>query len=102
MSPQGDVRLPRMTRAAVVVDASYGSVAEVGPRLRALLAGGADVVVRLHGPGSADVVAVDALARLALCSRRGGGTLRVETDDDDVRRLVGLLGLTGVLGLGPD
>lgn len=86
--------------SAVVVDASYGTVADAGPGLRALLAAGADVVVRLHGPGSADVVVVDALARLALCARRGTGTLHVDTDDPDVRHLVELAGLAQVLRLG--
>jgi ABC-type transporter Mla MlaB component len=44
-----------------------------------------------------DAVTVDALARLQLGARRHGCTVRLRNASDDLRALVGFMGLTAVL-----
>jgi anti-anti-sigma regulatory factor len=46
---------------------------------------------------AADLCVVDALARLQLAVARRGGRLVVEGADDELRRLLDLAGLTGVV-----
>ena len=45
----------------------------------------------------ADAVCVDALARLQLAARRHGCRVRLRGASDELRRLVGFMGLTDVL-----
>ena len=47
-----------------------------------------------------DVGTIDVLARLQLAARRCGGGLRLRAASEDLRRLIELVGLTGVLGTG--
>ena len=56
---------------------------------------GRRVVCEVHG--LCDLGVVDALARLALASRRHGTWLRVRAVSDDVEHLLDLTGLSAVL-----
>ena len=49
----------------------------------------------------ADVLTVDALARLQLSARRHGRRLRVRDASDDLQDLIDLAGLSEVLGIEP-
>ena len=60
-------------------------------------AAGRQVLCDVHGV--CDLGVVDALARLALASRRHGTWLRVRTDSADAERLLELSGLTTALRL---
>jgi ABC-type transporter Mla MlaB component len=80
-----------------------------GPIARADLGGLCDrVCTLLHGSSAAvalcdvagvepDAVTIDALARLQLAARRIGCQVRLRNASDDLRELVGLMGLTDVL-----
>ena len=80
-----------------------------GPILPADLPGLCDrVCALLHPSGAAlalcdvagvepDAVVVDALARLQLAARRVGCHVRLRNASEDLRALVGLMGLTDVL-----
>jgi ABC-type transporter Mla MlaB component len=68
-------------------------------RTCALLAGaGTDVLLCEVTGLTADAVTVDALARLALGSRRSGCQVRLLGSSPELRGLVELMGLAGVLG----
>jgi ABC-type transporter Mla MlaB component len=58
---------------------------------------GADLALCDVGGVEADVVTVEALARLQLGARRHGCTVRLRNASDDLRALVELMGLTAVL-----
>jgi ABC-type transporter Mla MlaB component len=67
-------------------------------RTCALLDAGAVEVLRCEvACVSADAVAVDALARLALAARRRGCRLRLAGASEELRELIELAGLAGVL-----
>ncbi len=51
---------------------------------------------------AADLVAAEALARLALVARRRGCRTQLRGASPELRALVELMGLTGVLGLADD
>jgi hypothetical protein len=80
-----------------------------GPILPADLPGLCDRVCALLQPSGAalalcdvagvepDAVVVDALARLQLAARRVGCHVRLRNTSEDLRALVGLMGLTDVL-----
>jgi ABC-type transporter Mla MlaB component len=71
-------------------------------RACALLAGGGIELLFCEVSGvAADAVAVDALARLALATRRAGCQLRLRRAPPELRALVAFMGLHEVL-LGPD
>ncbi|HET8620061.1 MAG TPA: hypothetical protein VFM27_13935 [Acidimicrobiales bacterium] len=57
------------------------------------------VVVRVDG-GPPDLAVVDRLARLTLALRRGGRALRVEEPPPELTELLGLCGLSDLLGPG--
>jgi len=59
------------------------------------------IVVGVADDGKPDLALVDALARLALVARRGGGRVVLRGAPDELRDLVVLAGLAGVLGLEP-
>jgi ABC-type transporter Mla MlaB component len=59
---------------------------------------GIDVLLCEVAGVAADAVAVDALARLALAARRHGCRVRLCGCSAELRALVALLGLAGVLG----
>ena len=61
---------------------------------------GSEVVVGQVG-ARADLALVDALARAALTARRCGLALRLRDSPDELRGLLELVGLAGVLGLEP-
>ena len=61
---------------------------------------GSDVVVVRVG-ARADLALVDALAHAALAARRCGLTLRLRDVSDELRGLLELVGLAGVLALEP-
>lgn len=80
-----------------------------GPIARADLAGlcervcahlaESDTIVRCDVVGvEPDAVTVDALARLQLAAHRGGCHVRLRNASDDLLQLVGLMGLSNVLG----
>jgi hypothetical protein len=58
------------------------------------------IVCDLRGV-AADCVTVDALARFHLAAKRAGVVLDVCHASDELRELLALTGLTGVLGLEP-
>jgi ABC-type transporter Mla MlaB component len=67
-------------------------------RTCALLESGSFDVLRCEVAGvTADAVAVDALARLALAARRKGCYVRLSGATDELRALVAFMGLTEVL-----
>jgi hypothetical protein len=58
-----------------------------------------EVVARLDGRATVDLV--DVLARAQLAARRRGRRVRVRDAGDELRGLLDLVGLSGVLGLEP-
>ena len=58
------------------------------------------MVVELTAPGPVDVALLDALARLAVTARRGGGALHVRTEDARLYQLAVLTGLAEVIPFG--
>jgi ABC-type transporter Mla MlaB component len=66
-------------------------------RTCALLGGGIEVLLCEVAGVAVDAVAVDALARLALAGRRAGCELRLCGASEELRALVGLMGLAEVL-----
>ncbi|MGW5774661.1 STAS domain-containing protein [Streptomyces sp. NPDC003863] len=58
-----------------------------------------EVVCEISALASADLAAVDALARLKLAARRGGHRIRFEGARPRLRALLVLSGLEGTLGL---
>jgi hypothetical protein len=88
--------------AAVVVSVRSplgpDAVAELCARLRGLVRATGVAVVTCDVEGvPADVAAVDALARMALTARRLGCTVRLRHAGDDLRGLLALAGLDGIL-----
>jgi hypothetical protein len=78
-----------------------GDAAELCERLRAVLAtSDAAVVVCDVGGLPADIVTVDALARLQLTARRLGRRIELRSRSPELDRLVAFVGLADVLGLG--
>ena len=72
---------------------------ELYARACAGLAGGGHGVLELEvSRVSADAVALDALARLALAARRHGCRVHLRGADPDLWRLIDLSGLRGVFG----
>jgi len=61
---------------------------------------GSELVVGRVG-ARADLAVVDTLARIALAARRCGCAIRVRDASDELRGLVALAGLAGVLALEP-
>jgi anti-anti-sigma regulatory factor len=59
--------------------------------------GTGDIVCDVAGVTRPDVATVEALARLSLTARRHGRRMVVTGAGPDLRRLIGLLGLTDVL-----
>ena len=55
------------------------------------------IVCEIAGPGAADLATLEALARLALEARRLGLELRLRSVSSDLRELITLAGLEGVL-----
>lgn len=80
---------------------SYAHAPDVVSVVRSSLARGDDVVVLLSAPGPVDLALLDALARLALSARRGGGALQVRADDPHLQQLAVLTGLGEAITLGP-
>jgi hypothetical protein len=77
-----------------------GDAAGLCERLRALLAASdAAVVVCDVGGLPADIVTVDALARLQLTARRLGRRIELRSGTPELGRLLAFVGLAGVLGL---
>jgi hypothetical protein len=84
------------------------------PLLRADIAGLFErACTLLHGDGletlvcevadvAADLVAAEALARLALAARRRGCGTQLRGASPDLRALIELMGLTGTLGVADD
>ena len=70
-------------------------------RLRALLesSAGDSVICDVGGPLRADTAAVDALARLLLTARRSGRQFRVRRASAELRDLLALMGLSGLVPL---
>ncbi len=62
---------------------------------------GTERVLGKIAPGRTDLALVDALARLQLGAARRGGRLRLDAAPPELRELLDLLGLGGVLGLEP-
>ena len=62
---------------------------------------GTETIVDRVSARSADLALVDALARLQLAARRHGLSVRVRDASEDLRALVELAGLAGVLGIEP-
>lgn len=62
---------------------------------------GAETVVGRVTTCPRDLALVDALMRLQLKARRRGATVRLLDPSDDLRGLLELVGLAGVLGLEP-
>ena len=52
-------------------------------------------------PPAPDIVTVDALARLQLAARRAGRRLQLRDASDDLRKLIGFVGLDDVLRVEP-
>jgi ABC-type transporter Mla MlaB component len=71
---------------------------DIFERTCALLEGGQIELLRCEVAGvAADAVAVDALARLALAARRRGCRAQLCGASEELRTLVGFMGLAGVL-----
>jgi hypothetical protein len=77
-----------------------GDATDLCERLRAVLASSdAAVVVCDVGGLAADIVTVDALARLQLTARRLGRRIELRSDTPELGRLLSFVGLAEVLGL---
>lgn len=87
-----ELRLPGLLTDEAVARACDG--------LRSRLRGGgvSRVVCHLDGVRS-DLAVVDALARLALTTRRGGAAFVLRSSDADLHPLLRLVGLSAVLGV---
>jgi anti-anti-sigma regulatory factor len=66
-----------------------------------VVADGSEVVVGCVDARRPDIALVGALARLQLCARRRGCSMRVGDPSPELRGLLELAGLTEVLGLEP-
>jgi hypothetical protein len=64
-------------------------------------AGGAEQIVGRIEAGRADLALVDALVRFQLVARRAGARLRLRDASEQLRGLLELVGLAGVLALEP-
>lgn len=64
-------------------------------------ADGSEQVVGRVDARRADLALVDALVRLQLVARRDGARVRLRDVSDELRALLELVGLAGVLGLEP-
>jgi anti-anti-sigma regulatory factor len=62
---------------------------------------GTETLVGCLGAHPADLALVDALARLQLAARRHGLSVRIRDASDDLRALIELAGLAGVLAIEP-
>ncbi|MFF8642178.1 STAS domain-containing protein [Streptomyces sp. NPDC015345] len=60
---------------------------------------GHDVICDVGGVTTADLATVDAVARLHLAARRAGGRIRLRNPTPALLALLGLVGLTELLGL---
>jgi ABC-type transporter Mla MlaB component len=94
-------------RPTTVVFAVAGPIARAdlpaicGEVAALLEATGADVGLCDVGALPADAVAIDALARIQLAARRMGRRIVLRHVADDLRDLLRLVGLAGVLGIEP-
>ena len=94
-------------RPTTVVFAVAGPMARAdlpaicGDVVALLDATGADVALCDVGALPADAVAIDALARIQLAARRMGRRVVLHHAADDLRDLMGFVGLTGLLGIEP-
>ena len=64
-----------------------------------VMAGAACIASWPLGSVSRDLALIDALSHLCLCARHRGWWIRVRDCDEDLRDLLELVGLTGVLSL---
>jgi ABC-type transporter Mla MlaB component len=89
---------PRTVTLAIRVPLERADLAGLFERTCALLQGDGAELLRCEVAGvPADAVAVDALARLALAARRRGCRVRLCGASDELRELVGFVGLADVL-----
>ncbi|MEU9700836.1 STAS domain-containing protein [Streptomyces sp. NPDC047981] len=87
------------TTGPLVLTLAARATPEEVARLCALLGEAAptDVICDVGGLTHADLAAVDALARLRLAARRRGHRLRFEGAGGELRRLLDLVGLAGLV-----
>ncbi|MEU5580081.1 STAS domain-containing protein [Streptomyces huasconensis] len=77
-----------------------GDVPQLCARVAAARHGpGHDVICDVGGVTTADLTTVDAVARLHLAARRAGGRIRLRNPTPALLALLGLVGLTELLGL---
>ncbi|HEY2282286.1 MAG TPA: STAS domain-containing protein [Solirubrobacteraceae bacterium] len=89
---------PRIATLTIDAPLARADLPGLLARSCALLDGGAVEVLRCEVAGvSADVVAVDALARLALLARRRGCRIRLAGVSAELTGLIALAGLADVL-----
>ncbi|MFL6137779.1 MAG: STAS domain-containing protein [Frankiaceae bacterium] len=89
---------PRAAAVALPRPLGPADVALLCGQVTELLRSGATVVAcDVGGHDYPDLLVIDALVRLALTARRAGGCLRVRGGGDELRRLLDLTGLAGVV-----
>ncbi|WP_307840385.1 STAS domain-containing protein [Streptomyces sp. G44] len=76
-----------------------GDVPQLCARVAAARRPGHDVICDVGGVTTADLTTVDAVARLHLAARRAGGRIRLRNPTPALLALLGLVGLTELLGL---
>jgi ABC-type transporter Mla MlaB component len=90
---------PRTVTLTIRGPLERADLPDIFERTCALLEGGQIQLLRCEVAGvAADAVAVDALARLALAARRRGCQTQLCSASEELRTLVGFMGLAGVLG----